>query len=219
MGGFEDLYPFLSPGPSDPGPVLAEVRASTLQKSREIADLRDETWKRHAEALAAAAVLLATACRAGNKVLTFGNGGSATDARDLARDLMAPPHAGWRALPAIDLTRDAAVLTAIGNDVGFDNVFVRQVIAYGAPGDVAIGFSTSGQSPNVIAAFEQAQRQGVRTIGFAGYDGGRMAAPGFLDAVIVVPSSYIPRIQEAQATAYHILLAMMQALLRDGEAV
>jgi D-sedoheptulose 7-phosphate isomerase len=159
--------------------------------------------------------LLARALRRGGKVLAFGNGGSATDARDLAEDLLSPPLAGWRALPAIDLTRDYAMLTAVGNDVGFDKVFARQLIAYGAAGDVAVGFSTSGESPNVIEAFVQARRQGLATIGFAGDRGGRMAAPGLVDVAIVAPSPHNTRIQEAHASACHTLLAMLQALLED----
>lgn len=219
MTGVEDLYPFLGKDRSDPAPVLDEVRASILEKSREIAGLREETCHRHARALATAARCLAEAFRTGRKALLFGNGGSATDARDLATDMIEPPVPGWRPLPAIDLTRDTAMLTAVGNDVGFDSVFTRQVIAYGEAGDVAIGFSTSGRSRNVLAAFEQAHRQGMATVGFAGGDGGRMAEPGYLDAVIVVPSAYIPRIQEAQATAYHVLLRMTQTLLRGDEAI
>lgn len=216
--GIEELYPFLGEAPSDPAPVLAEVRASILDKSREIGALREETCGRQAAVLGIAADLLAQAFRSGRKALIFGNGGSATDARDLAADLLDPPLPGWRRLPAIDLTQDAAMLTAVGNDVGFASVFLRQVIAYGEAGDVAIGFSTSGRSANVLAGFEQARKQDMKKIGFAGGDGGLMAEAGCLDAVIVVPSAYIPRIQEAQATAYHVLLRMVQARLQPEEA-
>ena len=218
MSGLEDLYPFLGEVLADAGPILAEVRASTLEKSREVSALRRALWDRHAGDLATAAHLLAEAFAGGSKALAFGNGGSATDAEDLVADLTAPPDPGWRPLPAIDLTRDAAMLTAVGNDVGFESTFVRQIIAYGAPGDVAVGFSTSGSSPNVIAGLAQAKRQGIRTIGFAGYDGGGMAQAGLLDVLIVAPSSYIPRIQEAHATAYHTLLCMMHALLQEKDA-
>lgn len=218
MSGLDDLYPFLGDEPSDPAPVLAEVRSSTLEKSRDVTALRRALWERHATDLIRAAHLLADAFANGGKLLAFGNGGSATDAMDLVTDLTTPPRAHWRPLPAIDLTRDCAMLTAVGNDVGFENTFVRQIIAYGEPGDVAVGFSTSGNSPNVLAGFEQARRQEMATVGFAGYDGGRMAEPGLLDALIVAPSTYIPRIQEAHATAYHTLLFMTQALLRTEAA-
>jgi D-sedoheptulose 7-phosphate isomerase len=206
------LYPFLGSEPTDPAPVLAEVRASALRKAADIVALRAALWERHAGDLAAAARLLAAAFRAGRKVLAFGNGGSATDAQDLVADLVAPPVAGWCPLPALDLARDTAVLTAIGNDVGFENVFSRQIIALGEPGDVAVGFSTSGESPSVLAAFERARGLGLRTLGFSGSGGGRMAATG-LDLCVIVPSSDIPRIQEAHATACHTILSLLHTLL------
>ena len=176
MSGLDDLYPFLGDQSADAGPILAEIRASTLEKSREVSALRRALSDRHADQLVFAARLLAEALAGGSKVLAFGNGGSATDAEDLVADLTTPPDPGWRPLPAIDLTRDVAMLSAVGNDVGFESTFARQIIAYGKPGDVAVGFSTSGSSANVIAGFEQARRQGMATVGFAGYDGGRMAA-------------------------------------------
>ncbi|HYO15285.1 MAG TPA: SIS domain-containing protein [Thermoanaerobaculia bacterium] len=206
------LYPFLGSEPADPAPVLADVRASTLRKAADVVALRAALWERHASDLAAAARLLSAAFLAGRKVLAFGNGGSATDAQDLVSDLVAPPVAGWRPLPALDLTRDTAVLTAIGNDVGFENVFSRQVIALGEPGDVAVGFSTSGESASVLAGLERARVRGLRTLGFSGSGGGRMAAAG-LDLCIVAPSSYVPRIQEAHATACHTILYLLHALL------
>lgn len=205
------LYPFLGTEPADPAPVLADVRASTLRKAADIVALRAALWERHAGDLAAAARLLSAAFLAGRKVLAFGNGGSATDAQDLVSDLIAPPVAGWRPLPALDLTRDTAVLTAIGNDVGYENVFSRQVIALGEPGDVAVGFSTSGESASVLAGLERARARGLRTLGFSGSGGGRMADVG-LDICIVAPSSYIPRIQEAHATACHTILYLLHAL-------
>lgn len=216
MAGLEELYPFLGGGRADSAALIEEVRRSTLEKSREIGQLRAETWRRSGDALLRAARLTAGAFRGGGKLLAFGNGGSATDARDLVDDLIAPPVPGWRPLPAIDLTRDAAMLTAIGNDVGVEKTFIRQVIAHGAPGDIAVGFSTSGESGNVVAALDEARRRGMATIGFAGGAGGRMAAPGFVDAFVLVPSNYIPRIQEAHATAYHILLHLVHDLLGEG---
>ncbi len=218
MSELGDLYPFLDETrePRDATALLHEVRASTLRKAREVGELRRATWEGSSGMLGRAAELLAEAARQGRKVLCFGNGGSATDARDLAGDLSAPPRPEWRPVAALDLTRDTGVVTAVANDVGFESVFVRQVIAYGEPGDVAIGFSTSGESADVLAAFRTARELGLKTIGFAGYDGGRMAElaeSGELDAVVVAPSSHIPRIQEAHATAYHALMSMMQVLL------
>lgn len=214
----KELYPFLDQGPADPGPVLAEVTASTLGKSADVTALRRALWRRSADHLMAAAEILAAAAAAGKKVLAFGNGGSATDAQDLVLDLTTPPLPGWRPIPALSLAQDLGVITAVGNDVGYGNVFSRQVIAFGEAGDVAVGFSTSGESENVLEAFQRARAMGLKTIGFAGYEGGRMAAEGFLDAVIVAPSSHIPRIQEAHATAYHALLHMVQAILAREEA-
>ncbi len=210
------LYPFLGGDRAEPGPVLDDVRGSTLQKAGDVTDLRRATLERSEDALIRAARILAAALGAGGKVLTFGNGGSATDAQDLAADLTDPPVEGWRALPTLCLVQDRGVVTAVANDVGFGNVFARQVIAYGEEGDVAVGFSTSGESENVIAAFREAKDRGMTTVGFAGYQGGRMAEEGFLDAVIVAPSSHVPRIQEAHATAYHTVLALVQRLLDGG---
>ena len=109
-------------------------------------------------------------------------------------------------MPAIALTNDVAVVTAVANDVGVDNIFARQIIAFGRPGDIAFGISTSGNSTNVQAAFEQAKKQRMLTVGLAGYDGGNMARSAAVDYCIVAPSANIPRIQEAQATVYHTSL-------------
>jgi len=121
-------------------------------------------------------------------------------------ELITPPFLGCRPLPAIALTNDIAVVTAVGNDVGFDNIFARQVIAFGRPGDIAFGISTSGNSANVLAALEQAKKQGLVTLALAGYDGGKLSRSAAVDYCIVAPSDHIPRIQEAQATVYHTLL-------------
>ena len=218
-GALEDLYPFLGGGGSggtDPSAAMAEVRESTLRKAREVGELRAALWERHGADLAEAARLVAESAAAGGKVLAFGNGGSATDAQDLVADLSRPTPAATASVPALDLTRDAGVVTAVANDVGFANVFRRQVVAYGEPGDVAVGFSTSGESESVIGALEKAREMGLRTVAFAGYDGGRlgrMAREGRLDVTVVAPSAHIPRIQEAHATAYHAMVKMTRALL------
>jgi D-sedoheptulose 7-phosphate isomerase len=156
---------------------------------------------------------MARAFANGATLFAFGNGGSTTDAQDIVADLFNPPFPHWQPLPAIALTNDIAVVTAVGNDVGFDNIFTRQIIAFGQPGDIAVGFSTSGTSKNVLGAFEQAKKQDMLTVGIAGYDGGRMANMTALDHCLVVPSDHIPRIQEGQATIYHALLDVIHALL------
>jgi D-sedoheptulose 7-phosphate isomerase len=189
------LYPFLSSGETDDDAVLEDVRRSVLMKAEEVGALRERTLSDGRDALLAAAA----AVRDGGRVLALGNGGSATDAMDLVADL----HAIGR--PALDLTEDTAIITAIANDVGVEPIFARQVIAYGRPGDVLVALSTSGGSANVIAALAEARRRGLATVAFVGYDGGRIAAERLADHVIVTRSQHIPRIQEAQASAYHVL--------------
>jgi D-sedoheptulose 7-phosphate isomerase len=137
------------------------------------------------------------------RVLALGNGGSATDAMDVVADLRA------RGRRALDLTDDPAVLTAIANDIGVEAIFARQVIAHGRSGDTLLTLSTSGSSANVIAALAEARRRGLATIAMVGYDGGRIAAEALADHVVVVRSEHIPRIQEAQASAYHTLVELM----------
>jgi D-sedoheptulose 7-phosphate isomerase len=178
-------------------------------KADEIAALRAQTLR---EDLTGAASAVRSAFDRGGKLLTLGNGGSATDAADAAADFRAPPPAfGWPARPAIDLSEDPAILTAIANDIGTEAIFARQVIAYGQPGDGLLALSTSGNSDNVIAALAEARRRGLATIAMVGYDGGRVAAESLADHVIVTRSEHIPRIQEAQASAYHELRGLVEA--------
>lgn len=215
-----ELYPFLyeeapQAGESQLAAVLAEVRGSTLQKCRDIVGLRRQLIQEYGDLLLDAAGAMADAFARGKKLLAFGNGGSATDAQDAAADCLAPPYPHWRALPALSLTNDIAVVTAVGNDVGFDNVFLRQIIAFGEPGDIALGISTSGNSPNVIAAFREAKRRGLLTVGLAGYDGGEMTRCGAVDFCFVARLDYIPRIQEGQATLWHALLELVQENLAE----
>jgi D-sedoheptulose 7-phosphate isomerase len=124
-------------------------------------------------------------------------------------DLRTPPG-GWPARRALDLTADPAILTAIANDVGTEAIFARQVIAYGGAGDALLALSTSGNSTNVIAALAEARHRELVTIAFVGYDGGRVAADGLADHVVVTRSEHIPRIQEAQATAWHVLRELIE---------
>jgi D-sedoheptulose 7-phosphate isomerase len=205
------FYPFLFEGGQvSADEVLAQVKQSTLQKCQETVALRRATLAQGWDAILAAGEAMARAFQAGAALFAFGNGGSATDAQDIVADLMLPGAPGLRALPALALSNDIAVVTAIGNDVGFDNIYTRQIIAFGRPGDIAFGISTSGNSKNILAAFEQAHRQGLLTVGLAGYDGGNMTHMAALDHCIVVPGEHIPRIQEAQATVYHCLVEIVQ---------
>jgi D-sedoheptulose 7-phosphate isomerase len=217
------FYPFLFEGGKvSVEDVLAQVRHSTLEKCREVIELRRATYESSGDQIIAAGQAMARAFARGAMLLAFGNGGSTTDAQDLVADLLIPPFSDWPPLPAIALTNDIAVVTAVANDVGFENIYVRQVIAYGRPGDIAFGISTSGNSTNVLTAFEQAKKQGLLTIGLSGYDGGKMMRSSSVDICINAPSDHIPRIQEAQATAYHALLEVIHAtyaLLMKGEAL
>jgi D-sedoheptulose 7-phosphate isomerase len=199
-GASSFLYPFLNDQKTDVAAVIADVRASVAMKAAEIAELRAQTLTDNREVLVAAA----RAIDAGGQLLAFGNGGSATDAMDLVADLRAAGR------PALDLTEDPAILTALANDIGAEVLFARQVIAYGKPGDVAVSISTSGGSANVVLALQEARRRGLVTVAFVGYDGGRVAAEGLADHVIVTRSQHIPRIQEAQASAYHVLRELVE---------
>src|SRR5262249_55494304 len=176
-GSSSFLYPFLERSGGGGDEVEADVARSVLVKAREVGELRERTVGDGAAIEAAAAVVAA-----GGKVLAFGNGGSATDAVDLVADLRS---AG---LQAIDLTDDSAILTALANDVGPEVLFQRQLIAHGREGDVAVAFSTSGGSSNILLALEEARRRGLQTVAIVGYDGGRIAAEGLADHVILAPS-------------------------------
>ncbi|MBE3558825.1 MAG: SIS domain-containing protein [Ktedonobacteraceae bacterium] len=209
------FYPFLfEGGKASLEDVLAQVQHSTLEKCHEVVALRRATLAGYSEQIVRAGQAMARAFAKGAALLAFGNGGSTTDAQDMVTELLHPPYAHWRPLPAIALTNDIAVVTAVGNDVGFNNIFSRQVIAYGRPGDIAVGISTSGNSLNVLVAFEQAKKQGLLTVGLAGYDGGKMMQSPAVDFCINAPSDHVPRIQEAQATVYHALLEVIQAQLK-----
>jgi D-sedoheptulose 7-phosphate isomerase len=208
-GGASFLYPFLAEQEHDVEAVLADVERSVLMKAREVAELREQTLTEGRDALVGAASALRRAFEAGGKALAFGNGGSATDAADLVADLRAAPE-GWPPRAALDLTEDSGILTALANDVGPEVLFQRQVIAYGREGDVAVALSTSGGSGNVVEALAEARRRGLATIALVGYDGGRVAAEELADQVVVSRSQHVPRIQEAQASAYHVLRELVE---------
>ena len=191
------LYPFLERQETDLATLLADVEASTVRKGQDVIELR--------RAIDLGAVLgCALAIRArlerGGRVIAFGNGGSSTDAQDLAANCS---EAGW---PALALTSDAATVTAVANDVGYENVFARQLIPLARESDVAVAISTSGSSPNIVAGLEEANRRRLLTCAITGYDGGRLGDLPWLDHLFVVPSDYVPRLQEAHATIYHLLV-------------
>ena len=210
-GASSFLYPFLSESETDLDGVLADVRESVGMKARETEQLREQTVRDGAEALAAAARALRDVFERGGTLFALGNGGSATDAMDIVADLSRPLPGGIGApRRALDLSADPAIVTAIANDIGPQAVFARQLIAYGGVGDALIAFSTSGDSRSVIDGLVEARRRGLVTIALVGYDGGRVAADGLADYLIVSRSQHIPRIQEAHATASHLLRELVE---------
>ncbi len=209
-GGSSFLYPFLAEGEHDLESVVDDVRRSVLAKAADVGALRTQTLEDNRDVLLAAARVLRERLDAGGRLLAAGNGGSATDAMDVVADFRVPPDPTWPARRALDLTEDPAILTAIANDIGVENLFARQVIAHGRDGDALLAISTSGNSANVIAALAEARRRGLATIAMVGYDGGQVAAGALADHVVVTRSEHIPRIQEAQASAYHVLRELVE---------
>jgi D-sedoheptulose 7-phosphate isomerase len=204
-GAASFLYPFLDEREDDLEAVVGDVRSSVLAKAAEVGELRVQTLTDNRDELLAAAEAVRAGFHAGATLLALGNGGSATDAMDAVADFRRPLDPRWSPRRALDLTEDPAILTAIANDIGTEAIFSRQVIAHGRQGDVLLAISTSGNSANVIAALGEARSRGLRTIALVGYDGGRVAAEALADHVVVTRSEHIPRIQEAQASAYHVL--------------
>ena len=210
------LYPFLyADTDADMGAVMSEVRRSTEEKAAQIVALRDQVGREHGDALTACAAAMAERFAAGGRLFAFGNGGSSTDAGDVATTYLHPPYG--RPLPAFSLTADVAVVTALSNDIGYEVVFSRQDGALGRPGDIAFGLSTSGGSANVVAAIEEASRGGLLTVALAGYAGGKLAELDALDYLFVVPSPSVHRIQEAQTTIYHTLWELTQRALAEPD--
>jgi D-sedoheptulose 7-phosphate isomerase len=179
-----------------------------LNSFRTGTDLRNQVAHDCGEKIIDAATLITQCLRSGGKLLFFGNGGSAADAQHLAAEFVGRFQIERHPLPAIALTTDSSILTAVGNDYGFDQIFARQVQALGRPGDVAIGISTSGNSPNVTSAIKQAAQRNLKTIGLAGKDGGSLA--NGVDVSIIVASSNVARVQECHITIGHILCELVE---------
>ena len=201
------LYPFIDADEQDAQPLVATMARSAAGKLRESEGLRRSVVQEYAEVVDRAGRAVACRLARGGRLLAMGNGGSATDAEGLVALFAHPPHGV--PLPAVALTAESAVVTALANDVGFDKAFSRQVMALAGPDDCLVGFSTSGDSANLLVAFEEAAARGLLTIGFSGLGGGAMAALGSLDECLVVPSDSVHRIQEVQdALAYGIWSAV-----------
>ncbi|MCV7257319.1 D-sedoheptulose-7-phosphate isomerase [Mycobacterium shimoidei] len=212
------LYPFIDAQEHDSQSLLADLTASAQAKSSQSLALRRATVAENSELLASAAAEMARRFAAGGRMFTFGNGGSCTDCTTLARLFARPPIGD--PLPAWSLTADQAIITALGNDVGFELVFARQLIARAKPGDIAIAMSTSGSSPNLMAALAEARKRDMYTVGFAGYDGGQFAKSDDVDACFVVRSQSVHRIQEAQAlVGYELWRAVHEQLAHEQMGV
>ncbi|MCA1626558.1 MAG: SIS domain-containing protein, partial [Acidobacteria bacterium] len=202
--------------------LMEELRFSLLEKVRESDEVRAKFFEENKDAILAASLQMAKAFHRGSKLLVCGNGGSSTDAQHVAVEFMHPITVGRKALPAICLTNDMAMVTAVSNDVSFNDVFLRQVIALGREGDILLGISTSGNSENVIRAFDTARRMKLITIGYAGGDGGKMAAlhaAGALDFCLTVPTSSIHRIQESHVALYHTTWDIVHTFLEHKSLV
>ncbi len=216
------FYPFLHEEERQPQELMENLRFSLLEKARESVDVKARFFEENKDTILAASLAMARSFHRGRKMLVCGNGGSATDAQHVAVEFMHPVIVGRKALPAICLTSDMAMVTAVANDVGFDDVFTRQIIALGQEGDVLLGISTSGNSENLMHAFATARRMKLLTIGYAGNDGGKMEemrANGLLDFCLTVPTSSIHRIQETHVALYHITWDMVHTFLQHKSLV
>ncbi len=212
------LYPFLGREKQGTTDLVAEVATSILMKVRDDAKLRAQVAEEQSEQISNTTLAIHERIQRGGKLILFGNGGSATDANDWAIDCVLPP-AGYRPIPAISLALEPANISAIANDVGTEVVFLRQLIAQARPEDVAIGISTSGGSRNIIKALEEARKRGMLTVALLGYDGGEILRQGLADFALLAHCDYIPRIQEVQASIYHILRETLELLDRDRTGV
>ncbi len=207
------LYPFLYGAAQEPEKLDAALIHSIEEKSRDSRETNARFFAAEAPILVAAAKALANVYRRGGRLFSMGNGGSSCDASHVAVEFVHPITAGRPALAAINLVADIAMISAVGNDIGFEQVFARQVIAQARAGDGLIGISTSGNSANLIAAFAKAKEMGLATIGLTGGDGGKMRTSGAVDHCLVVPTTSIHRIQECHVAAYHILWDLVHTLL------
>jgi len=205
------LYPFLGREKQPAVDLVREVAASIRMKASDDAALRAQVAREQADRIGEATLAIHGRLVRGGKLILFGNGGSATDANDWAIDCVAPPR-GYTPVPAVSLSVEPAILSAIANDVGTEVVFLRQPIAHARPEDVAVGISTSGGSRNVMAALVEARKRQLLTVALLGYDGGEIRRQDLADIYVVVGSDYIPRIQEVQASIYHVIREGLEAL-------
>ncbi|HWC26989.1 MAG TPA: SIS domain-containing protein [Solirubrobacteraceae bacterium] len=208
-GASSFLYPFLTQQEHNLDEVLDDVRRSMLLKADEVVELRAQSLTEGCETLLSAARVLRERLDAGGRLIAIGNGGSATDAMDVVADFHTAMFGG-PPRRALDLTEDTGIITAVANDIGTEEIFQRQVIAYGREGDVLLALSTSGNSLSILEALKEARKRKLVTIAFVGYDGGNVARGNLADHIVVTRSQNIPRIQEAQASVYHVLRELVE---------
>jgi len=211
----KDLYPFLHGGRKDPAQENTALLESVRQKSAHSLSVKEAFFRDNAQTVIDAASAIADVYRRNARMLCMGNGGSSCDASHFAVEFQHPITAGRPALPALNLVMDTAMLSAVGNDVGMQHVFVRQLEAHGRAGDGLVGFSTSGNSANMLAAYRRAKEMGITTLGLAGGDGGEMKSSGLVDHCLVVDTDSIHRVQEVHVATYHILWDLVHTLLAD----
>jgi D-sedoheptulose 7-phosphate isomerase len=209
------LYPFLAGERQDSTQLDRALLESITTKATESAEVKRQFFAASSTQVLGAAKAIAAVYRGGGRLYTMGNGGSSCDAAHIAVEFQHPVTSGRPALTAVNLANDMAFLTAVGNDIGFKHVFLRQVSAQVRPGDGLIGISTSGNSENLLLAFASARECGAITIGLAGGDGGRMLQSGHLDHCLVVRSDSIHRVQETHVALYHILWDLTHTLLAN----
>jgi D-sedoheptulose 7-phosphate isomerase len=213
VGESSFLYPFLGKEKQNTPDLVAEAAASILLKVGDDSKLRAQAAKEEAEQISRTTIAIHERLKRGGKLILFGNGGSATDANDFAIDCILPPS-GYTPIPAVSLAMEPANITAVANDIGTDVIFLRQLIAQARPEDIAIGISTSGGSRNIIMALEEARKRNMLTVTLLGCDGGEILRHNLSDFPVVVHCDYIPRIQEIQASIYHVIREELEVLHR-----
>ncbi len=203
------LYPFLDTDKRSNPDLLDSVQ----RKVEDSIKAKQLFFQNNADKIVQAAHIIAKSYQQGGHMFTMGNGGSSCDAAHITTEFMHPVTTGRKALGATNLSADIATMTAVANDVGSDHVFLRQLLCLARENDVLIGFSTSGNSENLIQAFAQAKEMGMSTIGFSGQTGGEMAKCGSVDICLTVETDSIHRVQESHLTTYHILWDLVHSLL------
>ncbi|HEY9732510.1 MAG TPA: SIS domain-containing protein [Drouetiella sp.] len=215
----EALYPFLYGKTKEHGSETAMLLESIKQKVEESVGAKKDFFAQNAAAIIEMSTAIAAIYQKKNQLFTMGNGGSSCDALHFAVEFQHPVTAGRPALPCTSLTVNTAMITAVANDVGVDSLFSRQIEALGRPGDGLIGFSTSGNSKNLLEAFRKARQVGMITFGMSGGSGGEMLSSKLVDHCLVVRTDSIHRVQEVHVTLYHIIWDLVHTLLADSRGL